>query len=684
MNAQPALPRRGTHYLTLSGRPILPVGAHFVPVAGPDWPWRVGPEAFDRAFQAMASVGLDAVRIDLLWAAIEPEPARYDEAHLRQLDAVVSAARRHGIWLHPTLFIGGEVGDAYWDVEWRDGRHPHADPEMRRLQAAHAAMLATRWRDEPSIIAWDLTDEPPYWLFPDTTDADAAAWTRALAEAMRSADPGHLITIGTSGQDVDCGPFRADVVADLLDFTCVHPYPIYQPHLYPDSLLAPRMTHAAAFETALASGAGRPVMVHEYGASSAQFDPGAIAAFDRLASWSSLGRGAIGYFAWCWTDAEPAAYARAPYVRQPHETQFGVTDWHGSLRPRGHVLAELAATVPLLRLEELASHGPVPPRAAMLVPHEFVHPFDPAAFGLGQRSGPYRPVEAVRQTARDPAPLVRAWLNGFVLAARAGMTVAFERERLDHAWPEVSLLLLPAPLASTSDSLQHVRTSYWEGASEFFGRGGTLYLSCSADVAIPGMRDLAGCRIADRAAGQGSGVLRFVTSWGPYRPGQELTLPHGDGSLACWGVRLDSEGAEVVAVDAQGEPALVVCRRGLGHAVTCAYPVEALLAGVPDAHGPADRTWGLYAGLADLANARDPCAVRHPDVTTGSLQGPGGGVITLTNHGPNPLDVPLSVPDGAILNGVVRQGRVEPVRDQDWGITIDGYGSAVALWRLEE
>src|SRR5262249_42600312 len=301
--------------------------------------------------------------------------------------------------------------------------------------------------------------------------------------------------------------------------------------------------------------------------------------------------------------AEPAAYARAPYVRQPHETQFGVTDWHGSLRPRGHVLAELAATVPLLRLEELASHGPVPPRAAMLVPHEFVHPFDPAAFGLGQRSGPYRPVDAVRQSARDPAPLVRAWLNGFVLAARAGMTVAFERERLDHAWPEVSLLLLPAPLASTSDSLQHVRASYWQGASEFFGRGGTLYLSCSADVAIPGMRDLAGCRIADRAPGQGSGVLRFVTSWGPYRPGQELTLPHGDGSLASRGVRLDSEGAEVVAVDAQGEPALVMCRRGPGPARPW---------GLPPGGAPARRAPGPRAARPNPGPPPRPSGLPHP------------------------------------------------------------------------
>ncbi|HEX2320475.1 MAG TPA: cellulase family glycosylhydrolase [Streptosporangiaceae bacterium] len=681
MTAQLVPLQADSHYLSVAGRSLLPVGAHYVPVQGPDWPWRVGHEAFDQAFAAMAAAGLNAVRIDVLWAAVEPEPSRYDLDHLKQLDAINAAARRHGLWIHPALFIGGEVGDAYWDVPWRDGRHPHADRRMRDLQAAHAAMLASRWRGESSLLAWDLTDEPPFWIAPDTTDADAIAWTQALVRAIRDADPEHAITIGTSGQEVGCGPFRADQVADLLDFTCVHPYPIYQPHLYPDSLLSPRMTHAGAFETALAAGAGKPVMVHEYGASSAQFDPEAIAAYDRLLSWSSLGRGATGFFAWCWTDAEPAAYSRAPYVRQPHETQFGVTDHEGRLRPRGRVLADLAQTVGQLPLDELASAGPTPARAAVVVPHEFARPFDPGSFGLDAPSGLYLPVEATRGSDRDVSPLVRAWLNGFVMAARAGIATAFVRERLDHAWPEVPLILLPAPLASTSNTLLHVRTSYWSGAAEFLRRGGVLYLSCSADVAIPEMREITGCRIVDRAPVSTTAVLRFIAPWGPFTRGDDLVLPGGDGSLERRGVRLDAAASDILAIDASGAPALVLHRKGAGSAVVCSYPVETLVASVADAHGPGDRTWGLYAGLAELAGATDPFAVPHPDVTAGALQGTGGGVIVLTNHGPRTVDVPVNAPEGAVLQTVSRGGNAEQVAAKDFGLTIGGHAGAVVLWR---
>ncbi len=640
---------RGPHYLQRDGRSIVPVGAHFVPVEGPDWPWRVGPAAFDRAFAAMAAAGLDTVRIDLLWAALEPAEGEFDPDHLAVLDEILASARRHGLLLHPTFFIGGEVGDAYWDIPWRAGRHPHRDPDLIERQAAHVAELARRWRDDPAILGWDLSDEPPLWLFTDTTDDDARRWTSALTTSLRSVDPTHVVTIGTASQEIGVGPFRADVVAGLLDFATVHPYPSYSPDLVPDSLLGRRMTHAAAFETALAAGAGRPVMLHEYGVSSAQFDPELAAAYDRLLSWSSFGRGAIGFLAWCWTDAEPAAARRAPYVRQPHETQFGVTDHLGALRPRGRVLQEVAATLAVLSddLDGRAGDGPLA-AAAIPVPHEYVHAYDPAWLGLADApAGPYVPAELAWTPERDHLPLVRGWLNAFVLAARAGVSVAFARESLDDVWPAVPLVVVPAPLTSTTSSLLHVRTSFWHGADAHLARGGAIWLSMAGDAALPDMGRLAGCHLADRAPANRPGTLRFVRPWGPFAAGDELTLPDGDGSLATRWARLAVDDGTIVALDADDGPGLVVARRGPGLVVTCAAPVELLLATRPDAHDTLDRSWGLYAGLLAEAGIRELAGVDHPDVTCGTLHGPTGGLAVLTNHGATDLRVDLRLPDDA-------------------------------------
>jgi hypothetical protein len=678
--------RAGRHYLRAGNASVLPVGAHFVPVQGPDWPWRVDESAFDAAFAQMASAGMNTARIDVLWQAVEPEPGRYDEQHLRRLDAVLDSARRHGLWLHPTLFIGGEVGDAFWDVPWRQDRHPHRDPELLRLQAEHAEMLARRWKGDPAIIAWDLTDEPPFWLFQDTTDDDARRWTRTLADALRHEDPEHLVTIGTSGQDVGWGPFRADVVGDQLDFGCVHPYPIYAPEIYPDTLLSPRTTHAAAFETVLAGGAGKPVMVHEYGASSAQFDPEAIAAHDRLFSYASLGRGAIGYYAWCWTDAEPDAYRRVPYLRQPHETQFGVTDWRGDLRPRGHVLADVARVTRALDLDAVAADGPAPARAAIPIPHEYVRPYDPNAYGLDTASGLYRPSESVWSPRRvgmtDARPLMRTLLNAFVIGSRADLSIAFPRERLDDVWPEARLVLLPAPLASTTITLWHVRSSYWRGARDFFARGGVLYVSCSADVAIPEMDELAGCRVADRAPIEPAHVLRFVRPWGPFASGEELAVPGGDAALASRGVRLRVSDAETVAVDGDGRPALVVARRGSGAAVTCAYPIETLLAAMPDAHGPGDRWWGLYAGLSALLADSGHAGCDHPDVTVGELRGPAGGLVTVTNHSTAHVAATVRMPQARGVRHVGRDRTSNAELEDGYvAVELEPYDAAVFDWR---
>ncbi len=553
-------------------------------------------------------------------------------------------------------------------------------------------MFARRWQGDPAILAWDLTDEPPLWLFPDTTDADAAAWTEALAGALRAGDPDHLVTIGTASQEVGAGPFRADVVADRLDFATVHPYPIYSPELYPDSLLGARMTHAAAFETALAAGAGRPTMLHEYGASSAQFDPERVAAYDRLLAWSALGRGSIGALAWCWTDAAPVAFDRAPYVRQPHETQFGVTDHDGRLRPRGRVLADLRATIRAVghELGGLAGDGPAS-GAAIPVPHEYARPYDPAGYGLDRApAGPYEPAERVWTPERDPRPLVRGWLNAFVLAARAGVSVSFPRERLDDRWPDVRLLIVPAPLTSTSSSLVHLRTSFWRGAADHFARGGGLWLSVSADSALPEMTALAGCRLADRVPADRPGVLRFVRGWGPFVADDELRLPEGDGSLALRWARLAVDDATVVAVDADGEPGLVVAERGSGHVATCAAPVELLLAAAPERHGPGDPSWGLYAGLAELAGVREVARVDHPDVTAGVLGGPVGGSLALTNHGPTDQRVVVRLPGDASAIRAFEPTGARELRSEgagaDLGVELElpAYGATLVGWRRPE
>src|SRR5258708_4993253 len=160
----PAVHLDGT-YFTRDGKRFIPVGAHWVPAkAAMQWPVQWDPKDIEADFAKMHELGYNVTRFDMMWAWFEPRPGDYNPVAFQQLDYLVTLAHKYQIYLHPSLFIGGEVGEAYWDVPWRHGLHPPADPEILRLETNLAAEFGRRYANESGIIGWDLTDEPPFLI----------------------------------------------------------------------------------------------------------------------------------------------------------------------------------------------------------------------------------------------------------------------------------------------------------------------------------------------------------------------------------------------------------------------------------------------------------------------------------------------------------------------------------------
>ena len=203
------------------------------------WPLQWAPAEVEADFAKMHELGFTFVRFDLLWAWFEPRPGDFNPEAFKQLDFLISLAHKYQIYLNPSLFIGGEVGEAYWDVPWRNGRNPQTDPDMLRIETDFASELARRYGSESAIIAWDLTDEPPFWIVAgQTTDAMAINWTRLITGGIHRYDRLHPIVVGTSGQETGHGPFRSDNLAKEVDFFSVHPFTIYTQELFPDPMLS--------------------------------------------------------------------------------------------------------------------------------------------------------------------------------------------------------------------------------------------------------------------------------------------------------------------------------------------------------------------------------------------------------------------------------------------------------------
>ena len=125
------------NYFAQGGHRFLVTGAHWVPaVTGLQWPLQWKPQEIEADFARMAQMGFNTVRFDLFWAWFEPRPGDYNPEAFAQLDYLITLAHRYQIYLHPTLLVGGEVGEAYWDVPWRHGR------DLIRVDPGAAVLLS--------------------------------------------------------------------------------------------------------------------------------------------------------------------------------------------------------------------------------------------------------------------------------------------------------------------------------------------------------------------------------------------------------------------------------------------------------------------------------------------------------------------------------------------------------------
>ena len=239
-------------YFTADGKRFLPVGAHWVPAkAAMQWNVEWDPKDIEADFAKMHELGYTITRFDVMWAWFEPRPGRLQprgvsavglsglaRAQIQNLPASQLVHRRRS--RRSVLGCSVAIGPS---SPCGPGYAAAGDESRRGIWPPLRAMKAR-------IIGWDLTDEPPFWIvpYPQTTDSMAINWTRLIVDGIREHDKLHPIVVGTSGEEVGHGPFRADNIAKFVDFFSVHPFTLYSPDLFPDALLSARGTYGAAFE----------------------------------------------------------------------------------------------------------------------------------------------------------------------------------------------------------------------------------------------------------------------------------------------------------------------------------------------------------------------------------------------------------------------------------------------------
>ena len=216
-----------------SGRVYVTHGINMVYKLPPYYPAAIGFGDNDAAF--LRSIGFTAVRVGVLWEAVEPQPGVYDDSYLNQIAATVATLAAHGITslldFHQDLFnekFQGE-GEPAWAVQ--DGGLPNptlgfpgnylANPALEAtldhfwqnsagpggvgLQDRYAAAwahVAARFKAVPGVLGYEIFNEP----FPGTLwepcavptgcpafDAQLGRLYARVIPAIRAVDPRPLI-----------------------------------------------------------------------------------------------------------------------------------------------------------------------------------------------------------------------------------------------------------------------------------------------------------------------------------------------------------------------------------------------------------------------------------------------------------------------------------------------------------
>jgi len=173
-----------------------------------------GPEDFAR----MRKWGFNCVRLVIIWDGIEPEPGRYDEGYLAQIDRRIGWAKENGIYvlldMHQDLFSARFGGDGAPEWATLDDGEPHiklgniwstayyTSPAVQKafdnfwsnrpasdgvgLQDHFARAwqhVAERYADEPAVIGYDLFNEPfPGSAISRTVSSKLKVVAEAIAE----------------------------------------------------------------------------------------------------------------------------------------------------------------------------------------------------------------------------------------------------------------------------------------------------------------------------------------------------------------------------------------------------------------------------------------------------------------------------------------------------------------------
>ncbi len=197
--------RAGTQF-QVDGKPFRFVGFNLFDAASTpaytcaSWP-RYTDAELDEAFRYMhEQAGATVVRF---WAY---QPYTRGGADFAGIDRVLEAARDHDMRVLPVLEDGpgycttGPSGQAKYEVDhdtwYASGyRRPYGGATLSFRD--YARVVTAHYRDDPTILGWSMTNEAETSRRGARGQSGLLDFARDMAQVIKTADPSHLLTVGT-------------------------------------------------------------------------------------------------------------------------------------------------------------------------------------------------------------------------------------------------------------------------------------------------------------------------------------------------------------------------------------------------------------------------------------------------------------------------------------------------------
>jgi endo-1,4-beta-mannosidase len=636
--------RRNSARIAVGSQADSWLGVNFWSRTGGPHMWR----HYDRSvvcgeLRVLREHGLNMTRSFFFWPDFMPEPDVIDEDMTARFADFLDRHAEQEMRTIPTFIVGHMSGEN-WDPPWRAGRDLYSDVWMVGRQAWFAGEMVRRFGAHPAVAGWLVSNEMPIYGGDHTAHEVVAAWARIIRDAVRAAGGRQPFSLGdgawgieTSGRD---NGFRLADAASICDFIGPHAYPVGDDPV--------RQHYAAAWQCELSGTFGKPVILEEFGVSSDFASDQNAARYYRHVLHNSLLAGATGWLAWNNTDFDLPS--QDPYRHHAFEQRFGLTDAAG--HPKA-TLTEMAAFAATLDAIEVTRCARTEADAALIVPSylDTSYPFaDPA----------------------DRAHIAQTLAQAYVCARLADLPVALTREsdgigsdaRLYLA-PSVKQLLAPtaAVLERLADAGACVYLSYSAGDSGWhrgpsYGRlDETFGVRHQLDV---GLADIIEDDVAEFCLSRDFGgltrgtTLRFAVAGSQH---SRSFLP------------VEPAGAEILATDARGRPALLLRPVGRGSLVLCTYPIEHMAALTPRVNP--DDSVALYGALATHAGVRRPVTVDDPRVASDTLVRDDGILFAvLASHAAEALTVKPALAAGGALTTLDGEAADEGVTLRPFGIEV--------------